>query len=162
MPAKKPAEPFEPAAALLGALATNHRITIYLVENLPDAAWRAEPPGGKGRDIASIVAHIHNVRGMWLKVAGGKVPGKLDRHTVTKPQAMRALEESAKALDALLRQSLAAGGRIKNFKPDAVGFVGYLVAHDAHHRGQITMLARQCGHPISQSTMFGMWEWGKF
>jgi hypothetical protein len=22
------------------------------------------------------------------------------------------------------------------------------------------MLARQTGHPVSQSVMFGMWEWG--
>jgi hypothetical protein len=36
----------------------------------------------------------------------------------------------------------------------------YLIAHDAHHRGQITMLARQVGHPIPQKATFGMWEWG--
>jgi uncharacterized damage-inducible protein DinB len=39
------------------------------------------------------------------------------------------------------------------------GFLGYLIAHDAHHRGQITMLARQLGHPLPQKAMFGMWEW---
>jgi uncharacterized damage-inducible protein DinB len=44
--------------------------------------------------------------------------------------------------------------------PDVAGFVGYLIAHDAHHRGQITMLARQSGHAIPQKAMFGMWEWG--
>jgi uncharacterized damage-inducible protein DinB len=49
---------------------------------------------------------------------------------------------------------------VKGFKPDVAGFVGYLIAHDAHHRGQISMLARQVGHPLSKKTMFGMWEWG--
>jgi uncharacterized damage-inducible protein DinB len=40
------------------------------------------------------------------------------------------------------------------------GFIGYLIAHDAHHRGQIAMLARQLGYPLPQKAMFGMWEWG--
>jgi uncharacterized damage-inducible protein DinB len=36
----------------------------------------------------------------------------------------------------------------------------YMFSHEAHHRGQICMLARQMGHPLSQKAMFGMWEWG--
>ena len=59
-----------------------------------------------------------------------------------------------------MRPALNGDGRIKGFKPDAASFFAYLVAHDAHHRGQIAMLARQLGHPVSQSVMFGMWEWG--
>jgi uncharacterized damage-inducible protein DinB len=146
--------------ALLAAFDTNDRINHYLIENLPAEAWRAEPPAGKGRDIASIIAHMHNVRGMWLKAAGGKVPEQLDRHKVTPTQARKALEESRAAIHDVLKSSLAADGHVKGFRPDVAGFVGYLIAHDAHHRGQITMLARQAGHPISQKAMFGMWEWG--
>jgi uncharacterized damage-inducible protein DinB len=55
--------------ALLAAFDTNDRINQYLIENLPAEAWRAEPPEGKGRTIAAIVAHIHNVRVMWLKAS---------------------------------------------------------------------------------------------
>ncbi len=156
----KAAKPFVLADAVLAAFDTNDRINQYLIENLPEEAWRAEPPAGKGRDIASIVAHMHNVRGMWLKAAGGNVPDKLDKSKVTSAQAKKALAESRAAIHDLLRASLAADGRIKGFRPDAAGFVGYLIAHDAHHRGQITMIARQAGHPISQKAMFGMWEWG--
>ncbi|MGB8976266.1 MAG: DinB family protein [Terriglobales bacterium] len=156
------------ADALLGAFDTNDRINHYLIDNLPDEAWRAEPPDGKGRDIASIVAHMHNVRVMWLKAAGGKasperdakIPEQLDRHKVTPAQARKGLAESRAALHEVLRASLAADGHIKGFRPDVAGFVGYLIAHDAHHRWQVTMLARQAGHPISQKAMFGMWEWG--
>jgi hypothetical protein len=35
-----------------------------------------------------------------------------------------------------------------------------LIAHEAHHRGQMLLLARQLGHPVDKSTSFGMWEWG--
>jgi uncharacterized damage-inducible protein DinB len=156
------------ADALLTAFDTNDRINQYLIENLPAEAWRAEPPNGKGRDVASIVAHMHNVRVMWLKAAGGKasperdakIPEQLDRHRVTPAQARKGLAESRAALHEVLQASLATDGHIKGFRPDVAGFVGYLIAHDAHHRGQITMLARQTGHPISQKAMFGMWEWG--
>jgi uncharacterized damage-inducible protein DinB len=161
MPQKTTA-PFVLADALLAAFDTSERINHYLLESLPEAAWRAEPPNGKGRDVAAIVAHMHNVRVMWLKATKGKgkVPEQLDRDKVTPAQAGKALEQSRAALREILQASLAGDGRIKGFRPDVAGFFGYLIAHDAHHRGQIAMLARQVGHPIPQKATFGMWEWG--
>jgi uncharacterized damage-inducible protein DinB len=148
--------------SLLHAFDTNDRINQYLLENLPGKAWRAEPPESKGRTIAAIMAHMHNVRVMWLKAAarGSKIPEQLDRSTVTPAQAAKGLEQSRAALSAVLKASLDGDGRVKGFRPDVAGFFGYLIAHDAHHRGQICMLARQVGHPLSQKAMFGMWEWG--
>ncbi len=160
MPTKKAAVAFSLADSLLNTWSINNRINTYLIEALPDAAWEAAPPGGKGRTIAAIAAHMHNVRLMWLKAAGaGSRPEQLEK-TASKPDAIEALELSRAALATLLAQSLAGDGRIKGFKPDVAAFLGYLLAHDAHHRGQISMLARQLGHPISQSAMFGLWEWG--
>ena len=162
MPTKKTTEPFQIAEALLAAYATNNRINDFLIRNLPKDAWRAEPPSGKGREIGAIVAHMHNVRLMWLKSAGktDQIPPKLERVNCTKGAAIQALELSWKAVEDVLRAALESDGRIKGFKPDVASFLAYLLAHDAHHRGQITMLARQMGHPISQSAMFGLWEWG--
>jgi uncharacterized damage-inducible protein DinB len=149
------------AAALLNAFGTNNRINQYLIENLPAEAWTAKPSDGKGRTIAAIVAHMHNVRVMWLKAAKAEmIPEQLDRASVTPAQAVKALESSRDALRTLIGRALASDGRIKGFRPDVAGFLGYLIAHDAHHRGQITMLARQIGHPLPQKAMFGMWEWG--
>ena len=73
--------------SLLEAYAVNERLNQYLLENLDAAAWNAEPPGGKGRSIAAIAAHMHNVRHMWLAVAakGKPLPDKLDRATVSRP-----------------------------------------------------------------------------
>jgi uncharacterized damage-inducible protein DinB len=146
--------------ALLNAFNTNNRINQYLIDNLPPGAWKAKPVDGKGRTIGAIVAHMHNVRVMWLKAAkAAEVPEQLDRATVTPGQAVRALE-SRGALCAVMSQALSSDGRVKGFRPDVAGFLAYLIAHDAHHRGQIAMLARQVGHPLPQKAMFAMWEWG--
>jgi uncharacterized damage-inducible protein DinB len=154
--------PFSLPQALLTAFDTNDRINQYLIDNLPAEAWRAEPPEGKGRTIAAIVAHIHNVRVMWLKAAAkeSEIPEPLDRNTVTAAQAAKALEQSRTALSAVLKSALEKDAGVKGFKPDVAGFFGYLIAHDSHHRGQICMLARQVGHALPQKAMFGMWEWG--
>jgi uncharacterized damage-inducible protein DinB len=157
-----PREPYSTQlpSALLKAFDTNHRITQYLIENLPVEAWSRKP--SSGRAISAIVAHMHNVRVMWLKaVKAETIPEQLDRATVTPAQAIRALEESRASLQTVLGKALAKDGRIKGLRPDVAGFVGYLIAHDAHHRGQIAMLARQLGHPLPQKAMFGMWEWGR-
>jgi len=167
--AAKPSEPgsaektysTQVALSLLNAFDTNDRINHYLIDNLPDAAWRAKPLDGKGRTIAAIVAHMHNVRVMWLKAAKSElIPPQLDRASVTPKQALHALAASRHDLSAIISRALETDGRVKGFRPDVAGFVGYLIAHDAHHRGQITMLARQVGHPLPQKAMFGMWEWG--
>lgn len=160
---KSPAEPFSARipAALLHAFDTNNRINQYMIDNLPAETWDVKPPYGKGRTVAAIVAHMHNVRVMWLKAAkADAIPEQLDKASITPAQAVRGLEQSRSALNALIGHALASDGRIKNFRPDVAGFIGYLIAHDAHHRGQIMMLARQLGHPLAQKAMFGMWEWG--
>lgn len=164
---KAPNTPFHVPDALIGAFATNHRINLYLIEHLPADAWTAGPLNGKGRSIAAMLAHMHNVRLMWLKAIGlpdgVEMPAKLDpagETTLTREGVAAAYVESWQALEAVLRRALETDGRVKQFKPDVVSFYSYLVAHDAHHRGQISMLARQAGCALPQSAMFGMWEWG--
>jgi hypothetical protein len=96
-----------------------------MLENLPAEAWRAQPPEGKGREIAAIVAHMHNVRVMWLKAAakGSDIPEQLDRHTVTQSEASRALEQSHKALSAVLRSSLENNGQVQGFQAGCRGIL---------------------------------------
>jgi hypothetical protein len=49
-----------------------------------------------------------------------------------------------------LGRAITADGHVKGFRQDAIGFLAYLIAYDARHRGQITMLARQLGYPVPQ------------
>jgi uncharacterized damage-inducible protein DinB len=41
----------------------------------------------------------------------------------------------------------------------AIDMLTYLVQHDAHHRGQICMLARDLGHAFSGDDTMRLWGW---
>jgi uncharacterized damage-inducible protein DinB len=35
----------------------------------------------------------------------------------------------------------------------------YMLCHEAHHRGQVCMLAHQLGFPLAKQVTSGMWNW---
>jgi uncharacterized damage-inducible protein DinB len=72
---------------------------------------------------------------------------------------LQRLDESNKAIVKLLEIGLATG-RIKGFKPHPEAFVGYLIAHEAHHRGQIILHLKENGHIPNKKILYGLWEWG--
>jgi uncharacterized damage-inducible protein DinB len=159
VPAKK-AEPFDLLPRLLASFDTNDRINHLLLDNLAPEVWRTKPPGGKGRNIADIAGHIHNVRYMWIKaVAYPDLPRKLEGDQYSPAEVNAALKESQSRLRNVLAASFSTDGRVKGFKPDAASFLAYLISHDSHHRGQIAMLAHQLGHGLPARVGYGMWEW---
>ena len=149
-------------AALLRAYSASARVNQYLVERLHPAVWRTRPLGPKVRTIAALVAHLHNCGLSYLRRAepGVRVPEELDRFRMTRAQAARALAVKRQAVLRIAGAALRGGGRIDGFRYDAVTFLAYYMAHDAHHRGQILTQARLLGHPVSVETMSGMWQWG--
>lgn len=113
------------------------------------------------RTIAALVAHLHNCGLTYLRRAapGVRVPYDLDRFRATPAQAARALGAKRKAVLTIAKAALANSRRIDGFRYDAVTFLAYYMVHDGHHRGQILLLARLLGHPVSQKTMSDLWHW---
>jgi uncharacterized damage-inducible protein DinB len=138
------------------------RINRYLLKAIPEDAL-GSALGPKHRTVFQLFAHLHNVRLMWLKSAAPDLLvglTKIEGETGDKTMLTESLEASGRAIAALLQKSLAAGGKVKGFKPHAVGFLGYLISHESHHRGQIGWTLKNTGHPLDQKTSYGLWEWG--
>jgi uncharacterized damage-inducible protein DinB len=155
---------------LIDAWRTNNRVTVYLVENLPLELWSMNIPGSSRRTIRALAAHIHNARCMWIKMIaashGVAVPRAVDPRTVKPSDLSRALERSSKGIIDVIRLGAARGGKIpaaawQNFPTDLFHFLTYFVAHEAHHRGQLCMLARQLGHRLPTEVTAGLWQWKK-
>jgi uncharacterized damage-inducible protein DinB len=139
------------------------RINLYILEAIvPEAFTAAEPT--KGRSFVQMFAHIHNVRLLWLQSAAPELLTGLQKiekdDPVTREALHTALNASSGAIASLLQKAMAAGGKVKGFKPHATAFVGYLIAHEAYHHGEIGVALTQIGHPLDRKTAFGMWEWG--
>ena len=142
-----------------------------VIEALEAGAWRAKPADG-GRSIVAIFTHMHNVRCKWVRLTAPhlKVPRQLHRARCTVRQASIGLAESAARCAEMLAEALGGeGGRIKNFcrdgwaRPWPVGpeMLCYMVMHEAHHRGQVFMLARQMGNKLPDAVNYGIWNWEK-
>ena len=155
---------------LIAAWRTNNRVTTYLIENLPPELWSMTIPGSPRRTVRTLAAHIHNTRCMWIKMIGGNhgvvVPKTVNVRTVPPSELTRALARSSEGIIALIRLGVARGGAVppaawQNFPTDLVHFLNYFVAHEAHHRGQLCMIARQLGHRLPAEVINGLWQWKK-
>jgi uncharacterized damage-inducible protein DinB len=164
---------------LLETYAANDAMNQLIFELLDPRAWRAQSPGEKpgkksgGRTIAAIFAHVHNARLKWLKGSAPhlKCPPPLDPHRCTMNQAAAAHRKSAAQCLLMLKDALSTNPnrRVKKFYRDGwmpVWRAGgtmftYMFAHEAHHRGQVLMLAHQLGYRVMDKSPH-IWQWEKF
>ncbi len=159
--------------SILSAWKTSNRVTVYLVEHLPAGLWEATIPGAPRRTVRVIAGHIHNARCMWIKTLGKEhgiaVPRSVDRHKVKPKDLIPALGRSGAGILNLLEFGCAQGGSIpptssyvwRNLPLDVGHVLGYFLAHEGHHRGQIVMLARQLGYRLPVEVSGGLWHWSK-
>jgi uncharacterized damage-inducible protein DinB len=154
--------------SLLEAFAVNDRMNQLILENLNPKAWRAKPSGGNARTIAAIFAHVHNIRRKWLRLSAPylKLPAQLDRTRCSQSQTRAAFAESAKRCSEMLAEALAGpDSRVKQFRrdgwarpwPGGPAMFAYMITHEAHHRGQVCMLAHQLGFPLKAG--YKLWAW---
>ena len=153
--------PLDLESELVEAFRQAGLVNEYLVQVLPAALWRTPPPAGRGRTIAAVVAHMQSVRRTFARLGGVRPgPPSLDRTRSTPVQARRALRQSTNDLAHLFETAFAdRQARVKGMPRRVVNMLTYLLQHDAHHRGQICMLARDLGHEFASVDVMRIWGW---
>ena len=163
--------PSDLRASILGAWRTNNRVTTELIQRLPPAVWDLAIPDVPRRTIRVIAAHLHNSRCSWLRTLGREhgipTPARVDQRGVAPRELVAALKRSSAGMEALLELGLDSDGSVppskgyvwRNLSLDVGHVLTYFVAHEAHHRGQIVMVARQTGHRLRNEVSGRLWWW---
>ncbi len=140
----------------------NNRISLYLLDAIAPDLLALKLT--RGRSVSEQFAHIHNVR--LSRIEYGAVEllaglARVEKEAASDKEALReALTGSGKAVEALLRKAVAEG-KVKNFKPHVTALLGYLIAHDAHHRAEASFILAQSGHKLDDLLAYGQWDWNK-
>ncbi len=144
-------------------IGNEHNITLLRAIDVESLLLRPRP---RARTIGMIFQHLHDVRVRWLDVGGGRQyldetePLELGDEE-SRDALEAALGASAAATASFLGDLLAESKRVKGFGGKIPDFIGYLIAHDAHHRGQILALLAREKKRVPDQITHGLWEWGK-
>lgn len=142
----------------------NNRVNLMLIDAIPDEALHVSLSPRGGGTPAKQFAHMYNIRFWKLEKMAGDLVKEWSsislKDKLNKSLLDRALKESAECISALLKQ----GGekdQLKGFKRGVIPLLGYFISHESHHRGNIILTLKQCGHKLPKSVANGIWNWDK-
>lgn len=143
---------------LVDAWRTNQKANETLLDGLSKDAMEARY-APRTRTVAAQFAHVHNIRVSHVKNLAPEHLGELTPFArgaePGKTELRRALRASSRAIAAIFA-SCDGASRIKG-----ANLLGYLVAHEAHHRGLALVALRLSGTKLPKDVLYGIWNWSK-
>lgn len=140
----------------------HNRITIFVIEHIPDEALKATLSKRGGRDVARQFAHMNAVRVWQIEALAKKLSMPLTNfqkdESPEKNRLFEAFEQSGLVMEKYLEQRINKEGKATNFKSGVVAMLAYYISHEAHHRGNILLTIKQCGFKIPDELKWGIWE----
>jgi uncharacterized damage-inducible protein DinB len=150
---------------LVEAWHTNHRITLLVLRQVPTPGMHDTLSTRGGRDVSRQFAHLHNLRTWQLQKRAAALAEGLSvfetKDHPTKARLRKALDASAQAVEAFLRAIAAGKPGARSMKRGPIQMLAYFVAHESHHRGNILLTLKQCGHAVDKDTRDGIWDWDR-
>ncbi len=140
----------------------NNRVNLRLLDALTDEQLAATILP-RGRAVTSYFVHMHMARFYWLERrarALAKNIKKIPGGTAPRATLRQALIDSGEAMGELFAEAERTG-HIKGSKLGPVGFLGYALAHEGHHRGQILLHLKIAKNPLDHATSDSLWYWNK-
>ncbi len=149
--------------ALLDAWRANNRINLFLIENISAAGMKCTLSKRGGRDVARQFGHIHTNRVWQLEkrakdLAEGLVKFE-GKQSPTKAQLKNAFKASGVAMETFLVDVLDGAPKRRGFKRGIFTTLSYFVAHESHHRGNILLTLKECGHGLKNDKQYAIWGW---
>lgn len=156
---------------LLQAWDIHNEINLYILRWLPPEGLEAVTllktgKPSRGRGVARIFAHMHEVRCSKLERNlddAARLP-RFEGSEVPDAGRLRdAFGRSGRAVAGLVREAVEGGRSLKGWKRSPVAWLLYLVSHESHHRGQIAQALKQSGIRPPQEVSYGVWGyWGGY
>lgn len=152
-------------AELLEAWRTNHRINRFLIDHISDAGLGCTLSKHGGRTVARQLAHLHTNRVWQLEKRAPDLAEGLHKFATADEPDREALEHhlsaSADAVAVFLERCVTGTGKARPFKKGVATTLAYLIAHDSHHRGNILLTLKQCGHKPEKAVQYAIWDWDR-
>ena len=157
------------AREVLATWKRHQQILLFLLQRIPEKHLGALPADSKGRDVARQFAHLNRNRLGWLSFhkTGERpdLPKSSKGERPKKKELRSALQASGRAVEELLGKAMRKEARVRLFGKSPVRWMGYLVAHESHHRGQILLALKQSGCVLDEKVtvqgLWGKWIFGK-
>ena len=150
---------------LLEAWRTNNRINLFLIDEISDEGMKCTLSTRGGRNVVRQFCHVHNNRLYLLENRARDLAGGLykfeTKEEPSKKLLKQCLEASSERIEKFFSDCAAGVPKRRGFKKGVIAHLGYLIAHESHHRGSILLTIKQCGHNLDQATRYAIWNWDK-